>query len=91
VLVKFTYSKCGKLNVIAVITAFFLWSFMFKFMKYLFNSDCTYYCPTCHRVTDEYGNELPVCKCGQKLKYSDRISESKRQILEIKDEINEED
>ena len=62
---------------------------MFKFMKYLFNPDCLYYCPKCHRVTDIYGDENPVCKCGQKLKYTDRISESKRQVLEIKDEINE--
>ena len=62
---------------------------MLKILKKLFNSDSTYYCPKCHRVTDKYGDELPVCKCGKELKYTDRISESKRQILEIKDEINE--
>lgn len=64
---------------------------MFKFIKYLFNPDNLYYCPKCHRIIDEYSENLPICKCGNQLKYADRISESKRQILEIKDEINDEE
>lgn len=64
---------------------------MFKFIKALFNSSNTYYCPKCHRIIDEYGEKNPICKCGNKLRYTDRISESKRQLLEIKDEINEDD
>lgn len=62
---------------------------MFKFLKYLFNPENIYYCPNCHRVIDEYGNDTPVCKCGNKLKFTDRISQSKCDLLEIKDEINE--
>lgn len=62
---------------------------MFKFIKNLFNPDNTYYCPICKRVIDEYGDDTPVCRCGNKLKYTDRISQSKRDLLEIKDEINE--
>lgn len=67
------------------------WRVMFKFIKNLFNSDNLYYCLQCRRVLDEYGNDLPKCKCGKQLNYEDRISENKRQILEIKDEINEDE
>lgn len=64
---------------------------MLNIFKKLFNSDSTYYCKSCHRVTEHYGNDLPLCKCNKQLKYTDRISESTRNILEIKDEINEDE
>lgn len=63
---------------------------MNKLLKYIFSPQYIFLCHKCHKITETYFEQHPICKCTEELGYADRISETTRTLLEIKGEFKDE-